>query len=79
MPPPSAPEAGSDRCCQSRGRIVGVLHLLWRGLDRFRNGRMCTLVPRLGACELASLKNNLLLSAEIGFVSLWCFMQAINC
>jgi hypothetical protein len=25
------------------------------------------------------LKNNLLLSAEIGFVSLWCFMQAINC
>jgi hypothetical protein len=31
------------------------------------------------ACQLASgLKNNLLPSAEIGFVSLWCFMQAIK-
>jgi hypothetical protein len=29
------------------------------------------------ACQFASrLKNNLLPSAEIGFVSLWCFMQA---
>jgi hypothetical protein len=38
------------------------------------------MVPeRLGTCELASrLKNNLLPSAEIGFVSLWCFMQAIK-
>jgi hypothetical protein len=40
---------------------------------------MCALAPRLGACRLASrLKNNLLLSAEIGFVSPWCFMQAIK-
>jgi hypothetical protein len=32
-----------------------------------------------GACQLASrLKNNLLPPAEIGFVSLWCFMQAIK-
>jgi hypothetical protein len=36
-------------------------------------------LSRLGACQLASrLKNNLLLSAEIGFVSLWRFMQAIK-
>jgi hypothetical protein len=40
---------------------------------------MCALAPRLGACELASrLKNILLPSAEIGFVLLWCFMQAIK-
>jgi hypothetical protein len=32
-----------------------------------------------GTCERASrLKNNLSLSAEIGFVSLSCFMQAIK-
>jgi hypothetical protein len=32
-----------------------------------------------GACQLASrLKNNLSPSAEIGFVSLWRFMQAIK-
>jgi hypothetical protein len=37
------------------------------------------LARRLEACQLASrLKNNLLPSAEIGFVSLWCFMQAIK-
>jgi len=41
---------------------------------------MYALAPRLGTRQFASrLKNNLLPSAEIGFVSLWCFMQAINC
>jgi hypothetical protein len=42
---------------------------------------MCALPPRIGACQFVPVasKNNLLLSAEIGFVSLWCFMQAINC
>jgi hypothetical protein len=43
-------------------------------------GRLAPLLVGTLSLPLASrLKNNLLLSAEIGFVSLWCFMRAINC
>jgi hypothetical protein len=40
---------------------------------------LCAFGAAAGACQLARrLKNNLLPSAEIGFVSLWRFMQAIK-
>ena len=66
---------------EKRKLLARVEHqALHGGMEKTPGRHMYALAPRLGTRQFASrLKNNLLPSAEIGFVSPWGFMQAINC